>query len=252
MKSILKVVLPVWIKLGLRVMWIQTKDLFSGARFKFAKNSPDKREAGKSFKAQITITQPINVSKWAENKKHNLNLAIAKFQNLIIPPGKTFSFWHYIGNPNKKAGYKVGHNIIKSKLAFDYGGGLCQLSGLLYHLAITAQIGIVERHPHSVDLYTDETRYTPLGADATTAYGYKDLRLKNTLNTPICFRIKIEGNSLIGSLCAPEPITEYEVKFIKKIIDEKEEVETLRRLDSGDYELLNKQTYLISDHNEII
>jgi vancomycin resistance protein VanW len=252
MKSILKPLLPAWMRMNLRLLWILIQDLFSGVRFRFVRNFPEKLEAGRGYQEQVTITQRINISKWADNKKHNLSLAISKFQNLPIYPGEVFSFWHLVGNPTKKAGYKVGHNIIQSQLAFDYGGGLCQLSGLLYHLAITVGIGIVERHPHSVDLYTDETRYTPLGADATTAYGYKDLRLKNTMDIPFCFRIQLEDNSLIGSLCAPDAIKEHEVIFNKKIIDGKEEVETLRRLDSGDCELLNKQTYLISDHQEVI
>ena len=139
-----------------------------------------------------------------------------------------------------------------SKLDFDYGGGLCQLSGLLYHLALTAGLGIVERHPHSVDLYTDETRYTPLGADATTVYGHKDLRLKNILSTPFCFRIKIKGNKLIGSICAPEPVQEHELRFIKDMVDGKERVKTIECLDSGNSQLICTQMYIISEHDEVI
>ena len=147
---------------------------------------------------------------------------------------------------------KIGINIIKNKLDFDYGGGLCQLSGLLYHLAITAGLNVVERHPHSVDLYTEETRYTPLGADATTAYGYKDLRLLNNLKIPLCFRIKIEGDQLIGSICAAESLREYELKFNKTIEGKREEVDTLRRSESGEFEVITKQSYSISDHGQTL
>jgi vancomycin resistance protein VanW len=146
----------------------------------------------------------------------------------------------------------MGINIIKGQLDFDYGGGLCQLSGLLYHLALTAGLGIVERHPHSADLYTDETRYTPLGADATTAYGYKDLRLKNTLDVPVCFRIRIEDDQLIGSLCALEHLLEYELRFDKVLIGEVEEVETMRLNESGDFEVICKQTYTIAKHDTVL
>jgi len=236
----------------LRIFWIDASDLIKGTRFKFAKDSSPSRTKGEAWEERITISQRINVSYWAENKKHNLLLAISKFQNLPIYPGKIFSFWHYVGNPTKKAGYKVGINIIKNQLDFDYGGGLCQLSGLLYHLTITSGLNVVERHPHSVDLYTEESRYTPLGADATTAYGYKDLRLLNNLEIPICFRIKIEGNQLTGSICAAKSLKEYELKFNKTIEDKREEVDTLRRGKSGEFEVITKQSYLISDHDQVL
>ena len=248
----IKKLIPAKIKQGLRVGLTTIKDLTRGTRFKFAKKSKKNITIGSTFQERITITQKINVSKWAENKKYNLNLAISKFQNLVIFPGEIFSFWHYLGNPNKRAGYKVGINIIKGKLDFDYGGGLCQLSGLLYHLALSAGIGIVERYPHSVDLYTEGTRYTPLGADATSAFGYKDLRLKNTLNSPLCFRIKVNENQLIGALCSNENLKEYELEFKIKKLDGKEEVETFRRSDTGDFELIAKQTYEIAEHGQTI
>jgi vancomycin resistance protein VanW len=178
----------------MKIIWTGFRDLFTGTHFKFAENSPEKLVKTQIWPERITIVQPINVSKWAENKKHNLRIAISTFQDLLINPKEIFSFWHCVGNPTETSGYKKGINIVKGVLDFDIGGGLCQLSGLLYHLALAAGLGIVERHPHSADLYTDETRYTPLGADATTAYGYKDLRLKNSLDVPLCFRIRVEEN----------------------------------------------------------
>ncbi len=252
MKKFLKAVIPSPFLKFLRIFWINISDIFRGTRFKFPKDSASGRSDGESWPERITIHQRINVSDWAENKKHNLLLAVSKFQNLPFYPGKIFSFWHMLGNPSKKSGYKVGINIIKNQLDFDYGGGLCQLSGLLYHLALTAGLFVIERHPHSVDLYTDETRYTPLGADATTAYGYKDLRFLNNLEIPISFRITIEGDQLIGSICAAQPLKEYEFKFIKTVVGDREEVDTLRRSDSGGFEVILKQSYRISDHDQIL
>jgi len=252
MRSTVRVLIPPKLRFYMRVFWIDFIDLITGTRFKFAKNSPAKRETAKTWPERITITQSINVSEWAENKKHNLRIAFSKFQNVPIYPGEIFSFWHYVGNPTKKAGYKIGINIIKNRLDFDYGGGLCQLSGLLYHLSLTGGLGIVERYPHSTDLYTDETRYTPLGADATTAYGYKDLRLKNTLKVPVCFRTRIEGNRLIGALCSPESLQEYELRFDKVLVDGMEDVDTLRRNKSGEFEIICRQKYTIAEHDTVL
>ncbi len=125
MRSVVRTLIPQKFRFRLRIFWTCFIDLASGKRFKFAKNSPAKLEAAKTWPERITIIQPINVSEWAENKKHNLLLAISQFQNVSIYPGEIFSFWHYVGNPTKRAGYKIGINIIKSQLDFDYGGGLC-------------------------------------------------------------------------------------------------------------------------------
>ncbi len=252
MRSLFKFLLPPGLRFMLRITWIRVWDILTGKRFRFAKNSPRKLDEGRKYAEHITIAQRINISQWAENKKHNLKLAVATFQNLPILPGEIFSFWFYVGRPTEKAGYKVGINIIQGKLDFDVGGGLCQLSGLLYHLALSAGLEILERHPHSVDLYTDETRYTPLGADATTAFGYKDLRLKNSLDTPVSFRIRIEDQFLVGSLCAPQPLLAREVIFRKQVLGRTEVVETLRETSGGEYERLCTQTYAISDHDQVI
>ena len=53
------------------------------------------------------------------------------------------------------------------------GGGSCQLSGILYYLMLQAGLEAIERFPHSADIYTDETRFTLLGSDATVVIALK-------------------------------------------------------------------------------
>jgi vancomycin resistance protein VanW len=247
-----KLILPAFLRLKLRVLKIKISDFLSGRQKLLVQPNTEIASEGDTYPERITIAQKINVSRWAENKRINIRLAAAKFQNLTIRPNEIFSFWYLLGNPSRKAGYQIGINIIKSKLDYDYGGGLCQLSGLIYHLALAGGLEILERYPHSIDLYTDETRYTPLGADATTAYGYKDLRLRNNLSVPICFRIEVEDRQLRGSLCSPQKIGEHELKFEKKVFGREEEVTTLRRTEHGTFAPIAVQTYVISDHEEEI
>jgi hypothetical protein len=66
------------------------------------------------------------------------------------------------------------------------------------------RLKIVERHQHSVDIYTEENRYTPLGTDATVVFGYKDLRIRNPYHFPIQFWFSVEENHFIGELCSKE------------------------------------------------
>ena len=78
---------------------------------------------------------------------------------------------------------------------------------------------IVERHNHSIDIYTEKTRYSPLGADATVVYGYKDLRLINNFHFPIKFDLTIADNHLIAKLFSSEKIEEKQLLFETNQLD---------------------------------
>jgi vancomycin resistance protein YoaR len=88
----------------------------------------------------------------------------------------------------------------------DIGGGLCQLSGLAYELGLRAEMEVVERHPHSLDFYTEATPFTPLGLDATVVWGYKDLRLRNTSRRPVAFAFELRVDQIIGTILSRQPL----------------------------------------------
>jgi len=74
---------------------------------------------------------------------------------------------------------------------------------------------VLERHPHSRDIYDDQTRYAPLGADATVAYGFKDLRVLNPYRFPVCFRASVTPARVSCGLCCPHPVEESLVEFVR-------------------------------------
>jgi vancomycin resistance protein VanW len=127
-----------------------------------------------------------------------------------------------------------GRTLVQGKLQAEVGGGLCQLSGLVYYLALQGGLKVLERYPHSVDIYTDETRFTPLGSDATVVYGYKDLRVVNSLSQPICFNVRVEADRVVGELWATQPIVPYEVMFTATPHGKGVEVLTTRSPHSSD------------------
>ena len=113
---------------------------------------------------------------------HNLKLAIQSIESVDILPREIFSFWKIVGNPSKRNGFIGSRSIINGQVTNSIGGGLCQLSGLVYYLSLKSGLEILERHNHSMDIYTEETRFTPLGSDATVVYGYKDLKIRNNFS----------------------------------------------------------------------
>ena len=205
----LKKIIPAPLRLFYRINQRRCKDIFNGTHKKFARQFLNEHE----FSLIVTIDQPVKLTYTSVNKIHNLSLALIKLNNIIIQPGEIFSFWKLVGNPSQKNGYKKSRSIINGEVEAAIGGGLCQLSGLIYFLAIQAGLKITERHAHSIDIYKEEERFTPLGSDATVAYGYKDIRFINKYDFPVALRFQLTNDILTGDLLANEKIAPCKIKF---------------------------------------
>jgi vancomycin resistance protein VanW len=206
---IIKKWIPKNIKLGYNIV----KRNFFDTKF-ISKNSFAKINKSEiNFPFSIKTLQEIKNGTFLDNKIHNLKLASNYINTIIIYPNEIFSFWKIVKNPSEKNGFKKGRNIVNQKVSEEVGGGLCQLSGIMYHTSLKANLEIIERHNHSVDIYAESDRFTPLGADATVVYGYKDLRIKNNLAFPIQFEIKIIDQEIVCSLKSVEIIDEHLIEF---------------------------------------
>lgn len=173
-----------------------------------------------AFEHAITLSQPFKPSATLEAKKHNLREAASRINDIVIAPGEVFSFWHIVGNPNNKRRFREGRSIHKGRVSTDVGGGLCQASGIIHHLALLAGLQVIERYNHSVDLYTDETRFAPLGTDATVFYGFRDLRILNNTTSAIRFQLYVEENELQAELSSERPLAQDELD-IRTEVDER-------------------------------
>jgi vancomycin resistance protein VanW len=213
---ILKQYIPATVKIFLKNFIRNTKDIFNGDATKMQlKNVKFKKDEFHFYKI-LSINQPLKINESNLNKLHNLSVAINKIKCFTIEPNQIFSFWKMIGNPSTQNNFLKSRTIINGKIEHAVGGGLCQLSGLLYYLALQAGLQITERHAHSVDIYTDEERFTPLGSDATVAYGYKDLRFCNPFNFSLKITITLTDTELQATLFATEHIKPITIEFICK------------------------------------
>lgn len=175
------------------------------------------RPGAASFEAplQISLAQPIFETPTSHGKIINLERAAALLSAAQIPPGGVFSFWSIVGAPTPARGFAMGRAIVADEVSQDVGGGLCQISGLIYELGLRAGLDIVERHAHSRDLYTDETRFAPLGLDATVGYAFKDLRLRNSHGVPISFSFAIASDRIEARLHASAPIVAHRLDVVR-------------------------------------
>lgn len=222
-------------KIFLHIALRYLKDALSAHTF--AKGNDTARP---QFAHHIHLSQPFKPSTTLDAKKHNLSVAAGRIECVTIKPGEVFSFWRIVGDPNTKH-FAASRSIVAGKLQLESGGGLCQASGIIYHLALMAGLEIIERFAHSIDLYTEETRFCPLGSDATVAYGYRDLRFRNNTGTAIRFKFRILDDTYECRLESESPIPVHDITFATTILPDgnKKAVAT----DSSNGQIISTDTY---------
>ena len=118
------------------------------------------------------LRQLKNVDMWLQhNKVKNLQIAFQKLNGVILKPGETFSYWRLIGKPTRRKGYVEGMVLFYGKVMAGVGGGLCQLSNLIYWMTLHTPLTVTERYRHSYDVFPDANREQPFGSGS-------DLRLQ--------------------------------------------------------------------------
>ena len=145
------------------------------------------------------------------NKVHNLRLAAATVDGVVIRPGETFSFWQLVRHAQEREKYKDGLVLINGRIMPSPGGGLCQLSDLLFWLFLHTPLTVVERHPHGVKAFP--TPDVPAGTDATVSEGWKDLKVRNDTGQALQIQVCLDERKIYGRIRREEkPLFRYEIK----------------------------------------
>lgn len=146
------------------------------------------------------------------NKIKNLKIAVKQLDRIVIHPGETFSYWKLIGKPTNKKGYVPAMVLYYGKYQMGMGGGLCQLSNLIYWMTLHTPLTITERYRHSYDVFPDSNRTQPFGSGATCVYPYRDLMITNHTNHDFELRIRVGAQYLEGAWYSDgEPLYSYEI-----------------------------------------
>lgn len=146
------------------------------------------------------ITQKIatfstNVSDSTGGRKHNVNLALSKFNGFIIEPHKQVSFNEITGPHTLEAGYKNATVIFNGEFTDGIGGGICQASSTLYNALLISGVEINEVHKHTLPV-----RYVPLALDAMVSEYTADLKFTNTSDYPIYVKTSSTPNNVTVEL----------------------------------------------------
>ncbi|RLC37648.1 hypothetical protein DRH29_00945 [candidate division Kazan bacterium] len=126
------------------------------------------------------------------NRRHNIAVGAARFDGVLIPPGKKFSFLKTLGNVNASTGYLPELVIKGDETIPEYGGGLCQVSTTAFRAILNSGLPVNARRNHSYRV----VYYEPAGTDATIYQPYPDLQFTNDTEAYIMMDTYIKGNQL--------------------------------------------------------
>lgn len=147
-----------------------------------------------------------------ETRTANLKAAVGKLNNIKIPDDAVFSFNQTVGKRTVTAGYKTAKVINGGEFVDGLGGGVCQVSSTLFECVLRANVEIVYRTNHSLEI-----GYVPLGGDATVQWNSKDFKFKNNLGCDVRIKMFCEGGKLTCKLYGKKDVKPNNVKInIKK------------------------------------
>lgn len=93
--------------------------------------------------------------------------------------------------------------LFLGRIGSDVGGGLCQLSNLIFWMTLHTPLTVVERYRHSHDVFPDTNRTQPFGSGATCAYPHRDLMIRNDTEQPFQLCVQVGKQVLKGEWRAP-------------------------------------------------
>lgn len=185
---------------------IQRK-LFFYLKMFFDSNTYSKNKSKDLLKYEVYSAKSVMINpnsgydiQYQVNKVENLKLAASTINGIVIEPGETFSFWMLVKNAEKNGDYRDGLTVVNNKTIPVKGGGLCQISNMLFWLFLHTSLTIVERHPHSAETIPHSEGDIPVGVDATIAEGWLDLKVKNETDEGFQIVIDFDEDTMYGSI----------------------------------------------------
>ena len=114
------------------------------------------------------------------NRNNNVKLAVKSINGTVINPGEIFNYNTVLGERTSARGYLEASAYRGGEVVQEIGGGICQVSSMVYYCSLYANLEIVSRTNHRwIPSYI-----TP-GLDATVSWGGPDFIFKNSTDYPI-------------------------------------------------------------------
>lgn len=128
----------------------------------------------------------------AEYRTINVGTAAAYIDGTVLKPGEIFSMNDTIKQRTVENGYVTGIRIESGRFIEDLGGGVSIITTAMWTAAFYASLEAIEQRAHSIWI----PRYQE-GIEATVMWGSLDLKFKNTLDSGLLIKTKVEPNGVV-------------------------------------------------------
>jgi vancomycin resistance protein YoaR len=122
----------------------------------------------------------------------NLSAGVRNVNGTVVMPGQQFRLSQALGDLSAAGGYVEAPIIQDGRLVMGLGGGLSQVSTVVFNAAWSAGVQLDEHTPHSFYI----ARY-PAGREATLAVPVIDNAWTNDTDNPVVVRSWISGDVII-------------------------------------------------------
>lgn len=141
------------------------------------------------------IAKSVTNTTGDENRNTNIRLVCEAIDGLVLQPGESFDYNEFVGERTAEKGYKEATGIYEGTTRQELGGGICQVSGTMYHTVMKADLLVDERHPH-----TWPSTYVPKGTDATVTWGGKNFIFTNNTEYPVALHAYYKNQTVTVEL----------------------------------------------------
>lgn len=125
-------------------------------------------------------------------RKHNIQLAMKRFDGLVLKPGEIASFNKIVGPRTAYNGFVEAKIIMGGRYEQGIGGGVCQASTTIYNAALLADLEIISANNHSL-----RVNYIEPSFDAMVNGSWSDLKFRNSTDRNIYIHSYCSQNRVI-------------------------------------------------------
>ena len=137
----------------------------------------------------------------------NLTTAANTINGTLIKPGEVFSLNGILGERTAAKGYREAGMILDGRLVKATGGGVSQISTVIYNLAWFSGVALTEHQAHSFYI----SRY-PAGREATVNWPTIDNKWTNTTPYGMLVQMWVSGSQVHGRMWSTKV---YDVEAIE-------------------------------------
>ena len=163
---------------------------------------PEKLDINGSFTETLsTYSTPVSSN---EAYNQNMKLLCSQLDGLILEPGDSFSFDTFFKSRTEKNGYQLAPRHGDICAEEEVGGGADQVATTLYVASMTADLAVNQKNAAE-----HTCSYTTKGTEITVSANWQDLKLRNTLKTPVKIRAKVTSKQVVIQILSEEPLDYY-------------------------------------------